>query len=242
MPRSKLPLKLHQQALWCVLGINLFEGLRPQILEALNRYTHTKRHRRGETIYFPGDPTNVYFLKSGRVKLVYISPEGRKLTMAICRPGQPFGEFDTSSASGHRLLAKALTDVELCWLPRDVLLQLAQDHPQLGVRLVKWVGEQAREVQMRLEELLFADVPTRLVRLLLRLADEYGRKTPEGLLIDLPLTHQEVAELIGSTRETTSLALGQLSKRGLLKRHRKHFLLPDPDALRGILQGERAKL
>jgi CRP-like cAMP-binding protein len=97
------------------------------------------------------------------------------------------------------------------------------------------VGEQAREIQTRLEELLFVDVPTRLMRLLLRLADEYGQVTPDGLLIDLPLTHQEVAELIGSTRETTSLAINQLQKQGLLERRSKRFLLPDPDALRGHL-------
>ncbi len=234
-PQPKSPLKLHQRALWCVLGINVFEGLDAPTLEALNRQTHTKRYRRGETIYFPGDPTNVYFLKSGRVKLVYVSPAGRKLTLAICRPGQPFGELDDKAQTGHRLMAVALTDVELCWLPRDTLLQLAQDHPQLGVRLVKWVGEQAREIQTRLEELLFVDVPTRLMRLLLRLADEYGQVTPDGLLIDLPLTHQEVAELIGSTRETTSLAINQLQKQGLLERRSKRFLLPDPDALRGHL-------
>jgi CRP/FNR family transcriptional regulator len=152
--------------------------------------------------------------------------------MAICRPGQPFGELTLSDDRAHRLLAEALTDVELCSIAKSALMQFAAERPQLSLRLTKWVDRQLQEVQVRLEELLFKDVPTRLARVLLRLAEEHGEPTPEGVLIDLPLTHQELAELIGSTRETTSLTLGAFTREGLLIRQRRRFLVHDVAALR----------
>ena len=231
MAGNKLYIK--QRRFWCVLGVNLFEGLRESDLEVLTHYSQNRSYRRGEIIYLPGDPaTTVYFLKAGRVKLVYIDESGRRLTMTICRPGQPFGELTLSEEREHRLLAEALTDVELCSIPKSALMQFAAERPQISLRLTKWAGRQLQEVQVRLEELLFKDVPTRLARVLLRLAEEHGESTSEGVLIDLPLTHQELAELIGSTRETTSLTLSAFTREGLLTRRRRCFLLRDPEALR----------
>lgn len=224
---------VHQKNLWCVLSVNLFEGLSPKDMEELSQHTKNYRYRRGETIYFPGDPAStVYFLKRGRVKLVYLDESGRKLTLAICGPGQPFGELDLEGKAQHRLMAQALTDVELCVISRGALLEFASRRPHLSLRLTKWVDQQLRETQVRLEELLFKDVPTRLARVLLRLAEEHGAETPEGLLIDLPLTHQDLAELIGATRETTSLTLSQFAKEGLLLRRRRRYILLQLEALK----------
>jgi CRP/FNR family transcriptional regulator len=231
MAANKLYVK--QRRFWCVLGVNLFEGLGERDLEELSGYSQNLRYKKGEIIYLPGDPaTTVYFLKAGRVKLVYIDESGRRLTMAICRPGQPFGELTLSDDREHRLLAEALTDAELCSIAKSALMQFASERPQISLKLTKWVDRQLQEVQVRLEELLFKDVPTRLARVLLRLAEEHGEPTPEGVLIDLPLTHQELAELIGSTRETTSLTLGAFTREGLLTRQRRRFLVHDVAALR----------
>ena len=227
-----------QRGWWCVLGVNLFENLAAENLKVLSHYTQGFRYKKGETIYMPGDPaTTVYFLKAGRMKLVYLDPSGRRFTVAICRPGQPFGELGLSKEQSHyRFLAQALTDIELCSISKDSLLAFAGENPQLSLRLAKWVGDQLNEIQIRLEELLFQDVPTRMARVLLRLADEYGQTVPEGVLIDLPLTHQELAELIGSTRETSSLTLSALQREGFLVRQKRRFLLPDVAALRARAQ------
>lgn len=229
----------NQRGWWCVLGVNLFENLAAENLKVLSRYTQGFRYRKGETIYLPGDPaTTIYFLKAGRVKLVYLDPSGRRFTVAICQPGQPFGELGLGEEDRrHGFLAQALVDVELCSISKDSLLAFANENPQLSLRLAKWTGDQLNEIQVRLEELLFQDVPTRLVRVLLRLAGEYGQATPEGVLIDLPLTHQELAELIGSTRETSSLTLGALQRKGLLVRKQRRFLLTDVAALRARIGG-----
>ncbi len=225
---------LQARHLWCVLGVNLFDNLRPGDMQELSGYMRDRKYRRGEIIYLPGDPNmTVYFLKRGRVKLSYLDERGRRLTVAICRPGEPFGELNLDEGrSQHRFIAQALEDIELCFIPKDALIRFAQERPYLSLRLTKWVGEQLRELQTKLEDLLFKDVPTRLARLLERLAREEGQPTPEGIEIALKLTHQEIAELIGSTRETTTLLLNQLRRAGVIGRRRGRLLITDLEGLR----------
>jgi CRP/FNR family transcriptional regulator len=221
--------ELASRNLWCVLGVNIFDALSPTDLQELGRYMKERTYKRGATIYWPGDPnTTVYFLKKGRVKLVYLDERGRKFTVAICRPGQPFGELavDTERRP-YRFIAQALEDSILCLVPKDVLVRFAQERPQLALRLTKWVGQQLYELQTKLEDLIFKDVPTRLARLLERLAREEGQPTPDGVEIRLKLTHQEIAELIGSTRETTSLLLNQLRRAGVIEQRHGHLLITD---------------
>jgi CRP/FNR family transcriptional regulator len=228
--------ELESRNLWCVLGINIFDALSPEDMRELSRYTKGRKYKRGEAIYLPGDPnTTVYFLMKGRVKLVYLDERGRKFTTAICRPGQPFGELVFSERREPcRFIAQALEDSELCLIPKDDLVRFAQERPQLALRLTKWVGDQFRELQIKLEDLLFKDVPTRLARLLERLAHEEGQKTPQGIEIALKLTHQELAELIGSTRETTTLLLNQLRRAGVIGRRRGRLVINDLQRLQTI--------
>ncbi|MCI2429315.1 Crp/Fnr family transcriptional regulator [Candidatus Acetothermia bacterium] len=228
--------ELESRNFWCVLGINIFDALSPEDMRELSRYTKGRKYKRGEAIYLPGDPnTTVYFLMKGRVKLVYLDERGRKFTTAICRPGQPFGELVFSERrEPYRFIAQALEDSELCLIPKDELVRFAQERPQLALRLTKWVGDQFRELQIKLEDLLFKDVPTRLARLLERLAHEEGQKTPQGIEIALKLTHQELAELIGSTRETTTLLLNQLRRAGVIGRRRGRLVINDLQRLQTI--------
>lgn len=232
----KAKIDLETRNFWCVMGVNIFDALSPEEMRELNRYTKHRQYKRGEVIYLPGDPnTTVYLLKKGRVKLVHLDEHGRKLTLAICRPGQPFGELVLSDRrEPHRFIAQALEDSELCLIPKDDLVRFAQERPQLALRLTKWVGDQLRELQMKLEDVLFKDVPTRLARLLERLAREEGQQTPAGIEIALKLTHQEIAELIGSTRETTTLLLNQLRRAGVLQRRRGRLLITDPQRLQTL--------
>ena len=226
--------ELRSKAFWCLLGINLFEGLRREDMQELSRYTQNRKYSRGELIYLPGDPsTTVYFLKKGRVKLVYLDENGRKLTLAICRPGQPFGELvPDEDHQRHRLVAQALENVELCLISKEALLKFAQERPHLSLKLTKWVGKQLRDLENKLGDLIFKDVPTRLVRLLDRLAQEDGELIPEGILINFKLTHREIAELIGSTRETTTLLLNQLKRAGVIAKRHHRIIVKDLESLR----------
>ncbi|MBI1744865.1 Crp/Fnr family transcriptional regulator [Candidatus Acetothermia bacterium] len=226
--------ELRSKAFWCLLGINLFENLRPEDMQELSRYTQNRKYQRGEMIYLPGDPaTTVYFLKKGRVKLVYLDEHGRKLTLAICRPGQPFGELmPDEDHKRSRFMAQALEDVELCLIGRDELIRFAQERPHLSLRLAKWVGQQLREMESKLEDLIFRDVPVRLARLLERLAREEGVPATEGIEISLKLTNREIADLIGSTRETTTVLLSQLRRSGVITKRHGRFIITDLEGLK----------
>jgi CRP/FNR family transcriptional regulator len=230
----KWKIELGSRSYWCLLGINLFEGLRPEDMQELSRYTQNRKYQRGETIYLPGDSTTtVYFLKKGRVKLVYLDEKGRKLTLAICRPGQPFGELmPDEDHPGSRFMAQALEDIELCLIGRDELIRFAQERPHLSLRLAKWVGQQLRQMESKLEDLIFRDVPVRLARLLDRLAREEGEPSPNGIEIRLKLTHRDMAELIGSTRETTTLLLSQLRRSGVIAKRQGRIVIKNLESLK----------
>lgn len=232
--RAKI--ELEAKTFWCLIGVNFFEGLRPEDMQELSRYTQHRKYQRGEMIYLPGDPsTTVYFLKKGRVKLVYLDENGRKLTLAICRPGQPFGELmPDEDHKRSRFMAQALEDVELCLIGRDELIRFAQERSHLSLRLAKWVGQQLREMESKLEDLIFRDVPVRLARLLDRLAGEEGEPVSDGIQISLKLTHREIADLIGSTRETTTVLLSQLRRSGVITKRHGRIVITD---LAGLKQG-----
>jgi len=220
------------QNFWCVERIDLFRDLfsilKPEEHEELQRRIRSVSYRRGETIYLPGDPADtVYFLHRGSVKLVYLDESGRRLALTICRVGEPFGEMVLTGEERRRLIAEALSDTELCMISKQDLLRVAQKYPHVSLKITRMMGDRLREIESKLEDLIFKDVPTRLARLLLKLTREYGVQTPEGTQIDLRLAHRDLAELIGSTRETTTAALSRFKAEGILERRRGRFIVTD---------------
>lgn len=225
------------EGFWCLIGFNLFRCFDERQMEQLNRWVKTVKYRKGEIIFLPGDPSRfVYFLHYGRVKLAYLDDSGKRLTLTICRVGELFGEMALLGEKRHRLIAEALEDVELCIVAAQDLLRFAREHPELSLQLTHAVGRRMRQLETRLEDLIFKDVPTRLARLLLRLREEYGVETEGGPLLDVRLTHQELAELIGSTRETTTATLSRFTEQGLIRKLKGRLQLVDEAGLREMAQ------
>lgn len=223
--------------LWCLVNVNLFHQLDSEQMGSLNRWVKTINYRKGEIIFLPGDPSDfVYFLHKGRVKLAYLDESGKRLTLSICRVGELFGEMALMGEQRRRLIAEALEDVELCIVSSDDLLRFAEEHNDLSMHLTRAIGSRLRELETRLQDLIFKDVPTRLTRLLIRLIDDYGTPTEQGTMLDMKLTHRDLAELIGSTRETTTATLNDLTKRGLLCKVNGRLVLCDEDRLRKMAQ------
>jgi len=230
-------MKTHEQGenFWCLTGVNLFRQLDDRQMDRLNRWVKTVKYRKGETIFLPGDPSDfVYFLHQGRVKLAYLDDTGKRLTLTICGVGELFGEMALMGERQRRLIAEALEDVELCIVASDDLLQFAAEHSDLSLRLTRAVGKRMRELESRLEDLIFKDVPTRLARLLLRFKEEYGVDAPGGVLLEVKMTHRDIADLIGSTRETTTATLNQFAERGLLQKVKGCYQLLDEARLREV--------
>ncbi|MBI5379423.1 MAG: Crp/Fnr family transcriptional regulator [Nitrospirae bacterium] len=218
--------------LWHLKQIRLFADLPADTLERLDRAAGMKAVKRHQPIYLPGDLGDaVYLLKSGRVKISRLSPEGKELTLAILDPGEIFGEVDALQGALRDEVAEALEDTVLCIVPRSEFEALLQRTPGLALRLTKLIGLRLRRIESRVEDLVFRDVPTRLAHLLLDLARDLGVEDQRGLLLRARFSHRDLANLIGSTRETVSLTLGEFRREGLVETEGRQIVIRNREGL-----------
>jgi CRP/FNR family transcriptional regulator len=237
---AKIELELDEElsgehkVLWCMENFDLLQHLSMLERERLRRLVRTLKYKRGESIYLPGDPGDtIYFLRKGRVKLAYLDESGKRLTLMIRQRGEPFGEVALAGEDVRKLIAEALENIELCAISTSTLLNFAEENPGLSMTISKLVGLRLSEIENRLEDLLFKDVPTRLARLLLKLCEEFGEDNQiHEHVIPLKLTHQDVADLIGSARETTSIILGEFVEEGLIQKQRSQIIILDLDGIK----------
>lgn len=200
-----------------------------EILERRGVLLHFKR---GDLIYGLDDPNDmVYRIKKGRVKLSYLDETGRKLALDIFGEGQLFGELSLTKVDKRELLAEALEGTEVIATDRNRLLGHAKRDPRLMFEILSLIGLRSRNVQHKLEDMAFKDLPTRLARVLLHLAKTHGHKAPDGLQIDCRLTHQDLADLIGATRTNVTMMLSVFYSKGLLKKGR-YITISDEQKLR----------
>ncbi|HHK67286.1 MAG TPA: Crp/Fnr family transcriptional regulator, partial [Candidatus Acetothermia bacterium] len=163
---------------------------------------------RGEAIYHPGtQSTSVYLVVEGRVKLAYLDESGKKLTLSIIDAGEIFGEMCLVGEETRRHLATAIEGSVIRCIPRKEFSKAVEADPDSLRLLVRHFARRMQEYEEALEDLAFRDIQARLSRQLLKLSDEYGVETKDGILIGFPVTHKELADMIGSARENTTLAL-----------------------------------
>jgi CRP-like cAMP-binding protein len=219
--------------IWYLQRINLFKGMTPEEMDALARMTRMESVKKKTTIFLPGDPSRqVYLLKEGRVKISRISEEGRELTLALLGPGEIFGELEALDDLPRDTLAEALEETQLCVIHKELFLEMLRRRPELSFRLIKLIGFRMRRIESRIEDLVFKDVPARLAHLLIELSKSYGKASPQGIRLQVKITHQEIANLIGSIRETVSAALGEFKKEGLIAFEGRRIVLLRPDLLK----------
>lgn len=184
---------------------------------------------RGRVFYTPDEPGEVVFiLKRGRVDLYRIAADGRKLVVATLGPHTIFGEMGLLGQGMYGCYAEATIDSLICVLSRSDLQALIRRNPEVGLRLLNELGNRLRQRDDELEALAFRGLPARLATLLLREADMYG--TIDGY------THQDLAERLGTYRETVSQLLGRFRTEGLVSVEPKRIRLLDPDGLKAYAE------
>lgn len=203
----------------------IFQDLTPEEVNWMESITTMTTCEKGRVFYIPDESGEVLFLlKQGRVQLYRISPEGKKLVIATLGPGSIFGEMSMIGQGMHNTFAEAIEDCTLCVMSRSDLERVLLDKPQVGLRILETLGQRLREAEARLEDIAFKNIPARLASLLLRLHEEHG-STIEGY------THQDLAEMIGTYRETTTQILNDFKRNGLLDIGRKRLELRDLEGL-----------
>lgn len=189
---------------------------------------------RGKTIFFPGDPAErVYFLLKGAVKLSRVYEAGEEITVALLRENSVFGVL--SLITGHRsdrfYHAVAFTPVELLSVPIEQVEKALREDPELPMVLLRGLSSRILQTEMMIETLAHRDMGSRLVSFLLILCRDFGVPSPSGITIDLKLSHQAIAEAIGSTRVTVTRLLGELRDQNMISIHKKKITVHNPVTL-----------
>ena len=210
----------------------VFEQLTRAERQRLEKRAVMQTFRRREIIYFPTEPgERVLLLARGRVKIKAVTPDGKETIFAFIDEGEMFGELALVDSAPRNEYAEAIEDAQVIAIPREDMLWLMGQRPDVALHVTKLLGFRRRRIENRLVNILFRTNRERIVALLLELLQSHGRPTATGWEIHLQLSHQELANLIGATRETVTLTLGQLQKEGLVRIGWRHIAVLDRDRL-----------
>ncbi len=193
-----------------------------------------EKYDRGKTIFFPGDPAErVYFLIKGAVKLSRVYEAGEEITLALLRENSIFGVLSliTGQKSDRFYHSVAFTGVELLSAPIEQFQRSLENNPDLSRLMLQGLSSRILQTEMMIETLAHRDMASRLVSFLLILCRDFGIPSPNGVTIDLKLSHQAIAEAIGSTRVTVTRLLGELRQDELITITKKKITVHDPVSL-----------
>ena len=189
---------------------------------------------RSKTIFFPGDPAEkVYLIRRGAVRLSRVYESGEEITVALLRENSLFGVLSllTGNRSDRFYHAVAFTKVELITAPATSVLNAIEQNSAVGLLMLQGLSSRILQTESMIETLTHRDMSSRLVSFLLVLCRDFGVPDKKGITIDLRLSHQAIAEAIGSTRVTITRLLGELRNADLLSIDRKKITVFDPIAL-----------
>lgn len=198
--------------------VQIFSGLDPDEMSRIAAHARSLRKARGEFIYMPGDRADlVYILKQGRVKLSVLAESGKEIAIDIIQPGEIFGEFALVDESPRSNMAQALDDVLMWVFAKRDFSHLLTSQPKLALSYIRLVGDRRRRMEKKLSDITSKAVSARVCELLHELSTsstEVETVTSDYLV---PLTHHDVASLIGAARQTTTTVLNDLERRDIIE-------------------------
>ena len=212
---------------------DLFERLSDAEAERLNRRALVRKFKKKAVVYAPAEAgQTVLVLATGRVKIYDLTYEGRETILAFVEQGELFGELAALDGQPRQEFAEAVEDCEVLAIPGADFIALLESRADLALSVTKLVGLRRRRIETRLRNILFLPSRPRLIRVLVELVETHGERTGTRYAIRFPLSHQDIAGLIGVSRETVTLTLGQLQAEGLIAVERRRVGLLDLERLR----------
>ncbi len=208
-----------------VTATGLFEGVSEEEGRRIARACFDRAHPKGATIFSEGDPSDaLYVVKQGLVKLTSISEKGTETILDFLKPGEIFGELlVTEKVRAFR--ATAIEDTVVSVVPHERFLELLSLIPTVSRNFIEILSKRLVRVEKGVAHSSHTWSYHRLARMLLYMGEKYGEETPAGVLIRLRLTHEELANLIGTTRETVTTQLNKFERMGLLNRQGRHLVV-----------------
>lgn len=219
--------------LWYLENLNLFDGMDKSEMKMVEEQTKMKEIEKGQYLYFPEDPsTSVFFLKKGRIKIGSYSEDGRESIRAVLNPGEIFGELSLIGEEKRNDFAQAIDDeVLVCAMGMRDMERMMEGNTKLSIKVTKLIGLRLKKTETKLNDLLFKDARQRIVDFVKTMAIEQGQKVGDEIMVKHPFTHQDIANLTASSRQTVTTVLNDLKEKDLLYMERKKFLIRNIDKL-----------
>jgi len=215
--------------------LSLLGALREDERQALERLAQPHLLRRGHTLYVSTDLGGaICILRSGRLKLARLSRDGREFILEIVEPGALFGHLSTSEDPVPQTIAEAFEDSLVLAVSRAEFEGILRSRPDLALTVVKFIDLRLRSTESRMEDLVFRDIPGRLANALLRLADTSGMTTDGGVSVGFRITQQELANLIGASREMVNHTLAGLRRKGVVDLKGRTIIIRQREVLEGL--------
>jgi CRP-like cAMP-binding protein len=205
-------------------GIEDFERAGVRVVE--------RRFKTRDTIFTPGDPDDqLYFLLKGTVRLYKIYGDYKEATTALLRDGGVFGKLSLVEGRWQGVFAEAVTDVQVASVQKSTLTGVIKRNPEFAMKLFSSFSERLRQSDEVIESLLHREVSTRLATLLLNLSERFGEYDGTGTMLDMRLTHQDLANMIASTREAVSKVMSELQREGSIEVQNRKIVIVNKEAL-----------
>jgi CRP/FNR family transcriptional regulator, cyclic AMP receptor protein len=210
----------------------LFSGVDDDSAAVLEESMAASTLSRGDVLFNEGDAGNqLYVVIDGKIKLGRTSADGRENLLAILGPGQMFGELSFFDPGPRSATATAVTDVELKSLGHDALIPVLSTHPDVALALLHQLAGRLRRTNEVVGDLVFSDVPGRVAKALIDLAGRFGRQADDGVHVNHDLTQEELAQLVGASRETVNKALADFASRGWMRLEPRSVVILDLERL-----------
>jgi CRP-like cAMP-binding protein len=208
--------------LWYLSQIKLFDKVSPEDMEEIDKWTRHAKIRKHTIIQTPEMVRDgLFFVKEGALRLYIVNSEGKQFTVGILGKGSTFGEIDSFSLGTHGVYIETIDDTLLCSMSGEQFEKFLSTRPHIMKRVMRILSDQLKEKNEMLEKLALGTVREKLLFLLLNLSEEFGVLEDGFHRIDLPLTHQEIGNMIGATRESVTAAINELAKEELIRTGRK---------------------
>ena len=210
----------------------MFAALDPEAAAALRASMDTVNMNKGQVLFNEGERgERLYIITDGKMKLGHTSSDGRESLLAVLGPGELLGELSLFDPGPRTATATALTETTLMGLGHSALRPWLTGRPEVAEALLRALAQRLRRTNDQMADLVFSDVPGRVAKTLLELGEKFGRPLPDGIHVTHDMTQEELAQLVGASRETVNKALADFAARGWIRLESRSVILIDPERL-----------
>jgi CRP/FNR family transcriptional regulator len=218
-----------------IKDISIFGTLGEQDIKEIKDYFSVEEFRKKENVFSEGDPSDwLYGVLNGKVKITKISADGKEIILEVISPGDVFGAVAVMRGFPYPANAAAMEDTRLLKVSRTNFLKILDGYPSVMYCMMQNLGDRMKGTHESLKNIALEKVSSRIASLLLKLAEKSGVETPEGTVIDFKLTKQDIADMVGTTVETSIRTMSQFKKRGIVEEREGQIVIKNHEELRSL--------